>query len=101
MIPHNPTMKDAPLREYELVRTLGEGAFGKVKLARHTLTGTKVAIKVIKKALLVCSVSLAREVCNMQRLNHPHVVRLYEVLDTEEEIMLIMEYCENGDLEEY
>ena len=37
----------------------------------------------------------------MKTLNHPHIARLYEVIDTPQEIFLIMEYAEGGELFDY
>jgi maternal embryonic leucine zipper kinase len=44
--------------DYELEKTIGCGGFAKVKLATHTLTGQKVAIKIMEKAQLGVSISL-------------------------------------------
>ena len=40
------------ITNYKYVKTIGEGTFGKVKLAIHTLTGEKVAIKILEKNLI-------------------------------------------------
>jgi maternal embryonic leucine zipper kinase len=44
--------------DYELEKTIGCGGFAKVKLATHTLTGVKVAIKIMEKAHLGVSILL-------------------------------------------
>lgn len=69
---------------YEILHTIGEGNFSKVKLAWHILTGTEVANKVIKKSQQSSS-SLLRlfwEVHIMKALNHSYTVQLLEVTDT-------------------
>ncbi|KAI9590841.1 kinase-like domain-containing protein [Syncephalis fuscata] len=78
-----------------LDKTIGQGSFGKIKLALHALTGHQVALKVIDKTH---AHAVVREVEHWRRLNHPHIVRLYELLTTETKIYLAMEYASRGDL---
>ncbi|RKP23880.1 kinase-like domain-containing protein, partial [Syncephalis pseudoplumigaleata] len=81
---------------YMLEKTIGQGSFGKIKLAIHALTGhQQVALKVIDKTH---AHAVVREVEHWRRLNHPHIVRLYELLTTESKIYLAMEYAARGDL---
>eukprot|EP00127_Corallochytrium_limacisporum_P007211 Clim_evm84s243 gene=Clim_evmTU84s243 len=82
---------------------IGEGNFAKVKLAKHILTGEKVAIKVIDKTKLdkTSARKLFREVRIMKMLNHPNVVKLYEVIDTTKELFLVLEYCSGGEVFDY
>ena len=95
--------KKLHIDDFEILRTTGEGTFGKVKLARHILTGTEVALKVIKKRRQsVASVqALFREVCGMRILNHPNIVKLLGAIDTEEAFILVMEYLSGGDMYHY
>lgn len=88
---------------YDLEKSVGEGNFAKVKLATHTLTGQKVAVKIIDKSKLdkQTSKKLFREVRIMKMLNHPNIVRLYEVIDTPKELYLIMEYASGGEVFDY
>ncbi|KAI9193352.1 serine/threonine-protein kinase MARK1-like protein [Polychytrium aggregatum] len=88
---------------YDLEKSVGEGNFAKVKLATHTLTGEKVAVKIIDKGKLdkITAKKLFREVRIMKLLNHPHIVRLYEVIDTPKELYLIMEYAAGGEIFDY
>lgn len=64
-------------------KTLGEGTFGKVKLATHVLTGEKVAIKVLEKERIldVADVErVAREIHILKLVRHPNIIQLYEVI---------------------
>lgn len=99
----NSADKEAHIDEYEILHTIGEGSFAKVKLARHILTGTQVAVKIIKKGRQSCSTSQAvyREVCCMKALDHPNIVKLLGVIDTEETMFLVMEYLSGGDMFSY
>ncbi|PWN90543.1 Pkinase-domain-containing protein [Acaromyces ingoldii] len=83
---------------YTLGRPIGEGTFGKVRLGTHRLTGTRVAIKQVPKAL---SASLTREIHHHRRLHHPHVMQLFEVLATETNIWMVSELCAGGELYDY
>ena len=66
---------------YDLGETIGEGHYAVVKLARHVFTGEKVAVKVIDKMKLDQSTGtqMMQEVRLMKLVQHPNVVRLYEV----------------------
>ncbi|KAJ3119255.1 Map microtubule affinity-regulating kinase [Nowakowskiella sp. JEL0407] len=88
---------------YKFEKNVGEGNFAKVKLATHTITNEKVAVKIIDKTKLdkQTAKKLFREVRIMKLLNHPHIVRLYEVIDTPKELFLIMEYCAGGEIFDY
>lgn len=88
---------------YDLEKTLGSGHFAVVKLARHVFTGEKVAVKVIDKTKLdeVSRSHLFQEVRCMKLVQHPNVVRLYEVIDTQTKLYLILELGDGGDLYDY
>ncbi|RXN24797.1 MAP microtubule affinity-regulating kinase 3-like isoform X2 [Labeo rohita] len=88
---------------YRLLKTIGKGNFAKVKLARHILTGSEVAIKIIDKTQLnpTSLQKLSREVTIMKNLNHPNIVKLFEVIETEKTLFLVMEYASGGEVFDY
>lgn len=88
---------------YDLDKTIGEGNFAKVRLARHIITNQQVAIKIIDKNKLdkATAKKLFREVRIMRLLNHKNIVRLYEVIDTPDELYLVMEYASGGEIFDY
>ncbi|KAF3693322.1 MAP/microtubule affinity-regulating kinase 4 [Channa argus] len=88
---------------YRLLKTIGKGNFAKVKLARHILTGREVAIKIIDKTQLnpTSLQKLYREVRIMKTLNHPNIVLLFEVIETEKTLYLVMEYASGGEVFDY
>ncbi|XP_016354698.1 serine/threonine-protein kinase MARK1-like isoform X1 [Sinocyclocheilus anshuiensis] len=88
---------------YRLLKTIGKGNFAKVKLARHVLTGREVAVKIIDKTQLnpTSLQKLFREVRIMKVLNHPNIVKLFEVIETEKTLYLIMEYASGGEVFDY
>lgn len=60
-----------------LGKTLGEGTFGKVKLATHILTGEKVAIKMLEKQKIVDQSDIervTREIQILKQVRHPNLV---------------------------
>lgn len=69
--------------QYVIGKTLGEGTFGKVKLGNHTLTGEKVAIKILEKDR-ICDVSdverVTREIHILKLIRHPSIIQMYEVM---------------------
>lgn len=89
--------------KYRLLKTIGKGNFAKVKLARHVLTGREVAIKVIdKKNITTTNLNkLFREVRIMKMLHHPNVVQLFEVIETDRTLHLVMEYANGGEVFDY
>lgn len=85
---------------YDLGRRLGSGHFAEVRLARHVFTGERVAVKVIEKGRLggAAAARLRREVGCMKLVQHPNVVRLYQVLETPARLYLVLELGDGGDL---
>ncbi|KAJ3331547.1 MAP/microtubule affinity-regulating kinase 3 [Blyttiomyces sp. JEL0837] len=89
------------LERYYIEKILGEGSYGKVKLATDLETNRRVALKVIDKSTIKKPehvTRIKREVRILRLLNHPHIVKLYDVAETEREIILSMEYVEGGEL---
>ena len=65
---------------YEVIKTLGEGSFGKVKLAMHQVTKQEVALKIISRKKLISrdmAGRVEREISYLQLLRHPHIIKLY------------------------
>nr|XP_051704962.1 serine/threonine-protein kinase SIK3 isoform X3 [Oryctolagus cuniculus] len=85
---------------YEIDRTIGKGNFAVVKRATHLVTKAKVAIKIIDKTQLDEEnlKKIFREVQIMKMLCHPHIIRLYQVMETERMIYLVTEYASGGEI---
>ncbi|KAJ6253340.1 non-specific serine/threonine protein kinase [Anaeramoeba flamelloides] len=89
---------------YILGKKLGEGKTGKVKLAIDERTSQKVAIKIINKKKLKdlnMDTKIKREIQAMKIFCHPHIVRLYDVIEATDNLFLIMEYVPGGELFTY
>lgn len=86
------------LGQYNVVKTLGEGSFGKVKLAIHQVSGQQVALKIISRRKLITrdmAGRIEREIQYLQLLRHPHIIKLYTVITTPSEIVMVLEYAGN------
>ncbi|KZF18950.1 Pkinase-domain-containing protein [Xylona heveae TC161] len=91
------------LGQYNIIKTLGEGSFGKVKLAVHQISGQKVALKIISRRKLMnrdMAGRIEREIQYLQLLRHPHIIKLYTVITTPSEIIMVLEYA-GGELFDY
>lgn len=70
---------DQRVGAYNVIKTLGEGSFGKVKLAVHRSTGQQVALKIIARKKLISRDMVGRverEIEYLQLLRHPHIIKL-------------------------
>eukprot|EP00257_Ricinus_communis_P027615 XP_025015029.1 SNF1-related protein kinase catalytic subunit alpha KIN10 [Ricinus communis] len=95
---------DVFLPNYKLGKTLGIGSFGKVKIAEHALTGHKVAIKILNRRKIKnmeMEEKVRREIKILRLFMHPHIIRLYEVIETSTDIYVVMEYVKSGELFDY
>lgn len=89
---------------YEIKSIIGEGGMGSVYLAEHTQVNRKVAIKVLKSQFTKNEEIKARfknEASTMAHLNHPNIVSLFDYLEDDSGLYLIMEYVEGKPLDEY
>ncbi|XP_033925493.1 serine/threonine-protein kinase SIK2 [Melopsittacus undulatus] len=88
---------------YDIEGTLGKGNFAVVKLARHRITRSEVAIKIIDKSQLdaVNLEKIYREVQIMKMLDHPHIIKLYQVMETKSMLYLVTEFAKNGEIFDY
>ncbi|RNF13432.1 SNF1-related protein kinase [Trypanosoma conorhini] len=90
---------------YHVGETIGRGTFAKVKLAVHEPTGTQVALKIIPRKVMEqdarSNVKITREIKILQVLRHPNIVRLYDVVQTTHDIVLVLEYVSGGELFDY
>eukprot|EP00730_Choanoeca_flexa_P000254 TRINITY_DN10117_c0_g1_i1.p1 TRINITY_DN10117_c0_g1~~TRINITY_DN10117_c0_g1_i1.p1 ORF type:complete len:630 (+),score=160.06 TRINITY_DN10117_c0_g1_i1:116-2005(+) len=89
---------------YVVKDTIGTGGFAKVKVARHRMTGEKVAIKVMDKAHLAKTDDLKRvalEIKALKELRHQNISQLYQVVETKDKYFLVLEYAPGGELFDY
>jgi len=84
--------------DYEMLEVIGTGHFAKVRKGRDKRTGEFVAVKIITKPAPHKMKMLKAEVDIMTKLDHPHVVRLHKVVDTDTKLYLVMELLTGGEL---
>ncbi|KAJ3392871.1 hypothetical protein HDU84_003355 [Entophlyctis sp. JEL0112] len=99
-----PAKKTAHFGPYLLIRTIGEGQFGKAKLALDSRTNEEFAIKFLKKERVKTGEErrrILREITTLQMLDHPYVVSLKEVVETDTYIGLVLQYAPGGELFHY
>jgi 5'-AMP-activated protein kinase catalytic alpha subunit len=91
--------------DYALGEEIGSGAFGKVVLGKHILTGEKVAIKILDKMILNQTPEdyelVKKEISILKLVKHKFIVQLYEIMQTAQHIFIIMEYCEGKEIMDY
>ncbi|KAF7356686.1 CAMK/CAMKL/GIN4 protein kinase [Mycena venus] len=100
---------------WKIGRTIGTGSSGRVRVARNSKTGQYAAIKIVPKTAFDSTqslnhlgddaehsqLSLEREIVVMKLIDHPNIMRLYDVWETSTELYLILEYVKGGELFEY
>ncbi|KAF1851317.1 Pkinase-domain-containing protein [Cucurbitaria berberidis CBS 394.84] len=97
--------KRSKFGNYILGQTLGEGEFGKVKMGWKRDSSVEVAIKLIRRETLGGNSNrlqkIYREIHILRGLDHPNIVRLHEMVETERHIGIILEYASGGELFDY
>ncbi|SOV07836.1 related to Serine/threonine protein kinase [Ustilago sp. UG-2017a] len=111
----HPRRQQVHFGNYLLLQTLGEGEFGKVKLGVHKEWGEEVAVKLIKRDKVATDAAplnlddtrnkdpakmskVEREIQVLKDVRHPNIVRLYEVIESDRYIGIVLEYASGGEL---
>ena len=109
MVKHEIAPKPLIITDYRIIKTVGSGSTGKVKLAEHVLTKEQVAIKMIprlrttknqksKESIVSRERRILREAATLYLLEHPNIVGLKDMLITEDYFFLIFEYIKGEEL---
>ncbi|KAG9235951.1 hypothetical protein BJ875DRAFT_250675 [Amylocarpus encephaloides] len=97
--------KNSKFGDYYLGNTLGEGEFGKVKMGWKQEGGVQVAVKLIRRDSVGTNptrlAKIHREIAILRTISHPNIVRLHEMVETEKQIGIILEYASGGELFDY
>jgi CRP-like cAMP-binding protein len=87
-----------------VLRTLGCGTFGRVKLVKHRMSGMPYAMKVIRKAQVVAfkqQKNVMNEKRIMARCDHPFILKLFETYQDARRLYLLLEFVQGGELFTY
>ena len=100
-------VKTDPYKDYTEIKPLGSGSFATVKLVKNKVTGMIRAMKIIKKKKDQTDnnpmngtgdLEILNEINILKQIDHPNVVKIFEVYNSEDAFYLITEYCEGGEL---
>ena len=83
---------------YEVVKQLGKGGYGKVYEVKNKKTGEIRACKHLSKLNIKNLEKFRREIEILKKMDHPNIIKLYEVFESDRSIYLIMEECKGGEI---
>ena len=89
---------------YLIKNTLGSGTFGKVKLGIYIPTNEKVAVKILEKSKMTekdDQIRLEREFEMLAQFNHPNLIMVTEIFESDNNYYTVMDYCDGGELFNY
>lgn len=92
------------IHQFIMGEKLGQGTFGKVRLATHIVTGEKVAIKILEKDKIYKpedKTMVENEIRILKMIRHNNLVQVYQVIQTNKLIYIVMEYSQGKDLFNY
>jgi protein-serine/threonine kinase len=95
------TGKNTTIKDFESLKVLGTGTYGKVMLVRHKVTRKLYAmkvlkIKVIKEKNQVEHTKTERRV--LEKLDHPFIVRMKYAFKDRQKLYFVLNYCHGGEL---
>ena len=83
---------------YDVVKQLGKGGYGKVYEVKNKQTGELRACKHLSKLNINNLEKFKREIAIMQKMDHPNIIKLYEVFESDRSLYIIMEECKGGEI---
>lgn len=89
---------ESQVGHWEFANTLGEGAYGEVKLAIHTKTQETRAVKIISLNLLNDKTAIQKEVLIHKTLNHENIIKYYSSFQQLDKFYILLEYASGGEL---
>ena len=99
-----PINKKNKLEKYNIGKVLGKGAYATVKLIINRLTNEKFAMKIYEKSKLndrLKKKCVYKEIEILKRVNHKNIAKLYEVIYTDTQILIIQEFVKGISLRDY
>ena len=96
--------KDNKISHYEIGKVIGKGAYATVKICKNKITQEKFAMKIYEKKILNDNIKkkcILREIEILKKLNHPNIVKLYDTIISDKNILLIQELVNGISLRDF
>jgi len=84
--------------DYTIEHELGKGSYGDVFKCIHNASGDIRAVKQIKRSKIVNHTRFINEVTALKMMDHPNIIKMFEVYEEEEAVYLVQELCTGGEL---
>ena len=84
--------------EYDILKQLGKGGYGKVYRVKNKKTGEIRACKQLSKLNIDDLEKFQREISILMKADHPNIIKLYEYFESKNNFYLVMEECNGGEL---
>ena len=100
----NNRNKDNKISHYEIGKVIGKGAYATVKICKNKITQEKFAMKIYEKKILNDNIKkkcILREIEILKKLNHPNIVKLYDTIISDKNILLIQELVNGISLRDF
>ena len=100
----NNRNKDNKISHYEIGKVIGKGAYASVKICKNKITQEKFAMKIYEKKILNDNIKkkcILREIEILKKLNHPNIVKLYDTIISDKNILLIQELVNGISLRDF
>ena len=100
----NLNKKLPQIRNYQLLKKLGEGSYGKIYLAKDTKNSSLVALKIIDKTFLELLGKTEEAFIEQYMLIHlknKNIINLISCFQTKQKLIFVLEYLKNGNFEDY
>jgi protein kinase len=82
---------------YKIIKTIGDGSYGSVAKAINKATNETVAIKKMKKKFYSWDEAMSlREIKSLRKMNHPHIIKLKEVIRVNDDLYFVFEFMDNN-----